>query len=52
MQGVLLSLSGGQYRSNTISPETGVLSFANLVSFQTATIRNLDSIFDCLQIAS
>ncbi|XP_065063389.1 BOS complex subunit NOMO1-like [Rhopilema esculentum] len=30
MQGVLLSLSGGQYRSNTITPENGVWSFINL----------------------
>jgi len=30
MQGVLLSISGGHYRSNTITPECGVLSFKNL----------------------
>ena len=32
MQGALLSISGGHYRSNTITPESGVLSFKNLVS--------------------
>ncbi len=34
LSGVLLSLSGGQFRSNLLTQDTGLLTFSNLVGIR------------------
>lgn len=41
LSGVLLSLSGGQFRSNLLTQDTGLLTFNNLVGIQPCVLLHL-----------
>lgn len=45
LAGVLLSLSGAQFRSNLLTQDTGLLTFNNLVGVQETTRFLLDIIY-------